>query len=1073
MKILVNEKLSQHKFKTPEGYLICTDAILARTGKQEYTRKEVFGDSAEKGDEIINVDRTPEEVFSEKTLASFENKPITVEHPDEDVTIDNYKDYAVGYVRDVKRGKTEDGQDVILGNLVITDKQTIEEIENGEHTDLSCGYDCDIQDEANPQQRNIRGNHVALCAQGRAGIAKIVDSVNDSPLEKVFENDEIVISKDLLNGKKVIYSLWLKNKGHLAPTTSYFNSIEEAKKKAKNYYGKMIDSIKDVEPRQGETKEEFLSRFMKETKEEYPDEKQRYAVANSYWNKQHDSIKDREFKHNIFGFINGTMQEFNPSELVEKVKQRRESLHTNRIVRDDDNYKCMYHIVVEVFGGYDLETCKVYVDAIKESWFRNTDYDADDYRNYQGKTYQDRVLSQNCGDGPDKWDKAIKILEQFKSKHLRDSLNDSDNLGDWMDELDYYSISYQFINGGYGMKFGDRGSYLKAKELAKKVNYTKGTWDDNKMTHFNFNSVMIGNDSINDRLDKYLTQEAKDLKELLGLYQNNSNRRPDGSEYNSGTGRKQNVNPWNKEITEAMNDALQMIVDGENLEKATYRLKQQLDTYNRLLSNLNDEDKRKMQKVLSRGKKILEKLQSYRDSINDSDDLRKLAEQYGVNYNDLVNQMQNLIRKGATKEHAMQIIKENLESIIMDSKNEFEDSIKDEPTWFKELAIEAKNYYKKQQKDVSWTDIANYVKSKTRGYGLMQISWWIEDFSKKNPDFLKDSVEAKDATMTCKVGADYDERDLPWFERKFKIKAEPIFKNGGIVAVKFTGTKEQLNKLFDYGYHAPIKDSIEDAEKYIYQFPRLTSRDVQEAKKYGLEFLGKVGKNGFQPGDYVIKGDLNNLKRYCDEYLGYEMHPDYLYKENNFDIDVLDCKDGCGRKEDSIKDEEIYIYVCDPEEEQDKIDKAKSLGAKINKIGGMVKIEAEISKMEKILNIKREALEKYADRPMSRIRKLGDSIPGDIKNVIKLVKHLKSDSKVKSKDEEDIEIGYYIKKEKGDFMPYNLCYEVHEINGDKVKFSEFIYENGKRDYAMKNGTTDIKNFKKRIKGYKKSDSYKY
>lgn len=176
MKILINEKLSEHKYKTPEGYLVCVDSILARTGKQTYRRNELFHD----GDETeVEVDRTPEEVFSEATLASFENKPVTVEHPDEDVNVNNYKEYAVGFVRDVKRGFA-DGQDVILGTLVITDAQTIEEIENGEHTDLSCGYDCDILDEDNPSQKNIRGNHVALCQQGRAGIAKIVDSVKDS-----------------------------------------------------------------------------------------------------------------------------------------------------------------------------------------------------------------------------------------------------------------------------------------------------------------------------------------------------------------------------------------------------------------------------------------------------------------------------------------------------------------------------------------------------------------------------------------------------------------------------------------------------------------------------------------------------------------------------------------------------------------------------------------------------------------------------------------------------------------------------------------------------------------------------
>lgn len=173
MKILINERLSEHRCKTPEGYLICTDAILARTGKQTYRKNEIFKDSDDETE--IEVDRTEDEVFSPQTLASFENKPVTVEHPDEDVNVHNYKEYAVGFVRDVRRGEV-DGQPVILGNLVITDEQTIQEIENGEHTDLSCGYDCDIADEPNPCQRNIRGNHVALCECGRAGIARIVDS---------------------------------------------------------------------------------------------------------------------------------------------------------------------------------------------------------------------------------------------------------------------------------------------------------------------------------------------------------------------------------------------------------------------------------------------------------------------------------------------------------------------------------------------------------------------------------------------------------------------------------------------------------------------------------------------------------------------------------------------------------------------------------------------------------------------------------------------------------------------------------------------------------------------------------
>lgn len=178
MKVLISERLSAHKYKTPEGYLICTDAILARTGKQTYTKDELFNDNDASE---VEVDRPYNEVMSKATIASFENKPVTFDHPEENVNVGNYKSYAVGYVRDVKQGKTNEGEDVIMGNLVITDQEAINAIEEGNHNELSCGYDCDIVDTDNGyEQHNIRGNHVALCECGRAGNARIIDSIKES-----------------------------------------------------------------------------------------------------------------------------------------------------------------------------------------------------------------------------------------------------------------------------------------------------------------------------------------------------------------------------------------------------------------------------------------------------------------------------------------------------------------------------------------------------------------------------------------------------------------------------------------------------------------------------------------------------------------------------------------------------------------------------------------------------------------------------------------------------------------------------------------------------------------------------
>lgn len=363
MKILISEKLSEHKSKTPEGYLICSDAVLARTGPQEYRVDELFVDNIE-GDAngMVSIDRKPEEVFDEKTIASGENKPLTFEHPSVEVNTSNYNEYSVGFVRDLRKG-TDNGQDVLLGTIVVTNKEAIEAIESGEYTQLSCGYDCDIVgDKGNYQQCNIRINHVALCKEGRAGIARIVDSMESlkksrkvkdadrkgydyrgvniyssyygwqfqyngkyynaaTPQEaeklvnflknggKPDKDDEDEKTKDEEPKKVKRYMLIPRKRfeaGKIHGSYPVTNTLEEAKQLRVaiwntgeradlvivNQDGKKVwDScdddlmIMDIEPSKGETKEEFISRFMSTMDDEYPDRDQRLAVAYSYWRK--------------------------------------------------------------------------------------------------------------------------------------------------------------------------------------------------------------------------------------------------------------------------------------------------------------------------------------------------------------------------------------------------------------------------------------------------------------------------------------------------------------------------------------------------------------------------------------------------------------------------------------------------------------------------------------------------------------------------------------------------------------------------------------------------------------------
>lgn len=165
---------------TPEGYLICFDVPIARTGTQQYLRSEL-GILDEDPNGIVDVYRDEAEVFSDACIASFEGKPVTDDHPPVNVDADNISAYGRGHVQHIRRGQGEES-DLLKGDLVITDKQLIERVQTGTR-EISCGYDCNYeQDEAGRIfQRCIRGNHVAVVPSGRAGHRVAIKDAQQAP----------------------------------------------------------------------------------------------------------------------------------------------------------------------------------------------------------------------------------------------------------------------------------------------------------------------------------------------------------------------------------------------------------------------------------------------------------------------------------------------------------------------------------------------------------------------------------------------------------------------------------------------------------------------------------------------------------------------------------------------------------------------------------------------------------------------------------------------------------------------------------------------------------------------------
>ena len=172
-------RISDSISRTPEGFLICRDVPIARVGVQEYLGREIG--QTERPEDVFKVNRPAEEVFTPAAVASFEGKPVCDNHPDEDVTSENYAQYTKGVVRDVRKG-TGQYEGCLVADLVIHDGALVRAIQDGKR-EISCGYNClwVPTGDHTLEQREIRGNHVAVVDKGRAGHGV---AIHDNAMER-------------------------------------------------------------------------------------------------------------------------------------------------------------------------------------------------------------------------------------------------------------------------------------------------------------------------------------------------------------------------------------------------------------------------------------------------------------------------------------------------------------------------------------------------------------------------------------------------------------------------------------------------------------------------------------------------------------------------------------------------------------------------------------------------------------------------------------------------------------------------------------------------------------------------
>lgn len=167
VKVLDSAELG--KPERMENGMLRVPARLTRTGVFPYTQADGT---------VKNVLREPAEVFAADSLKTFELAPLTLRHPPGEVNARNFKQYAVGSVGMVRA----DG-DFVSASLLVADADAVAAI-NGGLREISSGYYADLEPapvgsfftDVNGTQvpyefthKNIRGNHVALVKEGRAG----------------------------------------------------------------------------------------------------------------------------------------------------------------------------------------------------------------------------------------------------------------------------------------------------------------------------------------------------------------------------------------------------------------------------------------------------------------------------------------------------------------------------------------------------------------------------------------------------------------------------------------------------------------------------------------------------------------------------------------------------------------------------------------------------------------------------------------------------------------------------------------------------------------------------------------
>lgn len=183
--------------KTKEGYY---------NGKSVVTKTGVF--------KYFNADGTirrelrhPDDVLRPESLDTLKLKPVTNDHPNELVNVDNVDKYSVGSI-----GETVEvhGNNIVVA-FTVNNKDAVMAIESNKKRELSLGYTLDLIQEDGVyngevythRQTNINYNHLAIVERGRAGRDARINMDGLAVQVVVDETEEVPVMTDNLQTLRV------------------------------------------------------------------------------------------------------------------------------------------------------------------------------------------------------------------------------------------------------------------------------------------------------------------------------------------------------------------------------------------------------------------------------------------------------------------------------------------------------------------------------------------------------------------------------------------------------------------------------------------------------------------------------------------------------------------------------------------------------------------------------------------------------------------------------------------------------------------------------------------------------